>query len=206
MGQQDSCKLDLVVDRYDLDDSVLNYESIDDRLLARWKGIDGSEPDGYRTLTKWLNKILLRTVYDEQGRDTTGVRVDSDYEALTGDDDLLRQEVMDDLAADGIDADRLLCDMVSWSTMRSHLNECLDSEKDVEQSETDWERNSIAIATDIAEDKAEKAVNSLVSKGDLETTSSIDVKVQVLVSCRECPTRLPFRAAAERGFICKDHN
>lgn len=205
MGEQDRCKLDLIVERYDLDETVLHYDSVDERLLVRWNGTDGSDADGYRTLTEWFNKNLMRAVYDEHGRDTTGTRLDSDFEALMSDDEILKQEVRDDLTADGIDPDRLIGDMVSWSTMRSHLNDCLDSEKEATSSDTDWERNSVRIAQEIAEDKAEKAVNSLVSKGDLETSVPIDVTAQVLVSCQECPTRLPLGAAIDRGFVCKDH-
>jgi hypothetical protein len=205
MGDTAGCKLDIVVDRYDLDDSVVQYDTVDERMLDRWQGTGNQDPDGYRTITEWFNRTLLRTVYDDTGRDTTGTRVQSDYDALTGEDQILRAEVSDSLAEDGIDADRLLSDMVSWSTVRHHLNECLDGEKPRQRSETEWERNSVQISQEHAKSKAEEAIRSLVSKGDLETSAPVDIDIQVLVSCQECPTRLPFEAAVERGFVCKDH-
>lgn len=201
----DGCKVDVVVDAYALDDAVAQYATVDERLIARWIGADGASADGYRTLTEWFNKQLLRRVYDERGRATIGNRVESDYEALAGDDERLKREVMDDLDADGIDAERLVGDMVSWSTIRSHLKDCLGSEKHEETPDSEWERESVAIARNVAEEKTEQALSSLVSKGDVETTADVDVDAQVLLSCRECATRVPFTAALERGFVCRDH-
>lgn len=202
---QDRCKIELLVDRYSLDEFELRYDSVDERLLARWTGADGTDPDGYRTLTEWFNKRLVTTVYDEHGRETTGTRVESDYEALTGEDDLLREDVMDDLRADGIDADSLRCDLVSWSTMRKHLKSCLDGEKAATDAETDWERQSVAVATNIARSKVNEALSSLDSKGELPDGDDAGVEIQVLLSCPECPTRIPFGDAIDRGFVCKDH-
>jgi len=201
---EDTCKIDIVTDRYGLDEFEARYESVDDRLLSRWTSPDGGESAGYRTLTEWFNKRLLKVVYDEHGRDTTGTRIESDYEALTG-EDLLREEVMDDLRAEGIDAGRISRDMISWSTMREHLNECLDGEKAVTESESDWERQSIAVAENITRSKVYEALSSLDSRGVLPSGDDADVEIQVLLSCPECPIRIPFDDAMERGYVCQDH-
>lgn len=202
---RDGCKVELVVDRYDLDRHETRYESVDDRLLARWTGAGEGESVGYRTLSAWFNERLLRVAYDEHGRETTGTRVESDYEALTGDDDLLRQEVLDDLAADGIDGERLVGDMVSWSTLRTHLTSCLDGEKPTRVAETDWERESVDVARDVALSNAREALSSLATKGTLPGGEAADVQVQVLLACPSCPTRIPFEDAVERGYVCRDH-
>lgn len=199
------CKIDLVTDRYDLDSFEVRYDSVDEHLLARWTGSDGREPDGYRTLTDWFNKRLMQAVYEANGRDTLGKRIESDYEALVSSDDLLREEVRDDLQLEGIDPDRLQREMVSWSTVRSHLTTCLDGEKPIERSESNWERESVNVAADITEGKVREALSSLSSRNRLPEGERADVTVQVLLGCPECPTRIPFADALERGYVCKDH-
>lgn len=201
----DRCKVEFVTERYDLDRTVTRYGTVDERLLTRWTGADEANPDGYRTLTTWFNTRLLKHVYDEHGRETTGRRVQNDYEALTGDDELVREEVLDDLRADGIDADSVDSDMVSWSTMRTHLKGCLGGEKAIRDAETDWERKSVAVAQRVTVSKVDEALRSLDSKGRLPGGSGAAVETQVLLSCPDCPTRIPFADAVERGFVCKDH-
>lgn len=201
----DRCKVDIVTERYDLDEYEALYDSVDDRLLSRWTGEHGSSADGYRTLTEWFNRRLLRVVYDEHGRDTTGTRVESDYAVLTGENELLRAEVKDDLRASGIDPEQLLRDMISWSTMRQHLNACLDGEKEVGGAASDWEQRSVDIASKIVESKVEEALSSLDSSGTLPEGSRANVGVQILLSCPDCQTRIPFEDAIDRGYVCKDH-
>ncbi|QLD89123.1 hypothetical protein HWV07_08800 [Natronomonas salina] len=202
---QAQCKIDIVCDRYGLDNSGSRYTSVDDRLLNRWTGGDGRSPDGYRTLTEWFNKRLLKSVYDKHGRNTTGKRISSDYQALRGDDDLLREEVMDDLRADGINPERVCSDMVSYSTMREHLNSCLEGEKQVDQSNSDWEQRSLEMAKNITRSKVREALSSLDTKDVLPEGDEADIEIQILLSCPECPIRIPIADAVERGFVCKDH-
>lgn len=200
------CKVGATAERYDLDGAETRYESLDDHLLARWTGEDGRKAAGYRTLTEWFNKRLLKRAYDDRGRETIGTRLDAEYDALTGDDDLLRGEVADDLAADGIDADQLRDDMVSWSTMRHHLSGCLDGEKATPTATTDWERGSIEIARDRTREKAESALRALGSKERLAGADDAEVDVQVLLSCPECQVRVPFDVALDRGYVCEEHS
>jgi hypothetical protein len=201
----ETCKVDRVVEAYGLDESVRG-ESVDDRLLARWTGEDGRPAEGYRTLTDWFNERLLRRVYDNHGRDSLGGRVENDYAALTGEDDLLATEVAESLRADGIDADQLRSDLVSWGTVRTHLTECLDGEKDTSRSESEWERDAVATARSVAEGKAADALSSLASRDRVAGADTATVTVQVQVGCEECPTRVPFDVALERGYVCEQHD
>ncbi|WP_152039479.1 rod-determining factor RdfA [Salinigranum salinum] len=199
------CKIDIVTERYDLDDTVTRYATVDERLLTRWTGADEGDSAGYRTLAAWFNRRLLKTVYDEHGRETTGKRIESDYEALTGDDDLVREDVLDDLRGAGIDADGLLDDTVSWSTMRTHLKDCLGGEKPVREAETEWEQKSVSVARRVTASKVDEALRSLDSKGRLPGGSGAEVDTQILLSCPDCLIRIPFDDAIERGFVCEDH-
>lgn len=206
MPTDPGCKVDTAVERYGLESADPAYGSIDDGLLARWKGSDDRAPMGYRSLTEWFNKRLLKRVYDEHGRDSLGARVDSDYEALRADDDLVSEEMIESLRSDGIDAERVRDDMVSWGTMRTHLKECLDGEKETRTAETEWERESIDKAREVTREKAERALSSLDTKGQIEGIESSDIEVQIQISCESCPTRVPFEVAFERGYVCEQHD
>lgn len=205
MAAEGDCKVDRVVDRYGLDPARDDYDSVDAYLRARWTGADGRSPDGYRTLASWFNKRLLKHVYDAHGRETVGLRLDSEYEALTGDDELARQEVLADLRADGIDASAVVEDMVSWSTLRHHLKDCLDAEKAHATATTDWERESVRIARERTAQKVAAALRSLDSKGELPNADRAEIAVQVQLSCPECPVRVSLSEAVSRGYICREH-
>lgn len=205
MAAGGGCKVDRVIESYGLDPARDDFDSVDGYLRTRWTGDDGRAPAGYRTLAEWFNKRLLKHVYDDHGRETVGLRVETDYEALTGDDELVRREVMDDLRADGIDAGALCQAMVSWSTVRHHLKGCLGAEKPPDEATTDWERESVRIAVDRVTQKATAALRSLDSKGDLPNAMRAEVDVQVQLSCPECPVRVSLAEALSRGFVCRDH-
>lgn len=206
MSQGAGCKVEVVTDAYDLQPAGGRYDSLDEYLLARWTGSDGRESVGYRTLAAEFNQRLLKRVYDQHGREVLGARLESDYETLRGEDDLRRAELEDALAADGLDAERLRRDMVSWGTMATHLKECLDGRKAAPTAATDWERRSIDIATDRAAGKVEEAVSALTSKGELAADEGVDVGVQVQLGCPACETRVPLAIALDRGYVCETHH
>lgn len=204
MASDSGCKVDTVVDKYDLGAADPVYDSLDEGLLARWTGRGRTEM-GYRTLTDWFNKRLLTAVYEGQSRETLGARLDSDYEVLRDGDPLVREELHESLRADGIDAEAVQQDLVSWGTMRTHLQECLDGEKATQSATTEWEVASVRTALDVAAEKTETAVSSLAEKGRLDGGSAADVAVQVQLGCGACPTRVPLDVALERGYVCADH-
>lgn len=198
------CKVDRAVAAFDLDGTG-GYEDIDVELLARWTGEGRYQATGYRSLTAWFNKRLLKQVYDANGRETVGTRVESDYEALTGEDRLLREEVLDDLRADGIDADSVADATVSWSTMRNHLNDCLGGSKPTAESDSDWERRSVSIATEQAASKARDAVRSLAGKGEIAGGDEAEIAVETYLVCPDCGLRVSLSRARERGYVCEEH-
>lgn len=206
MSQRSCCKVGDTIERRGLETADPRHESLEEGLLARWLGRDGHAESGYRTVTEWFNKRLLRRVYTDRGREAVDARIDSDYEVLTGDDDLQRRYLLDDLEATGIDAEALRDDMVSWGTMRTHLNECLEGTKERPAARTEWERNSIEVARDVTTEKVEDALSSLATKGDLEGVDAATVDVQVYLRCDECPTRVSLERALDQGHVCRRHN
>lgn len=200
------CKVDDAVEEYDLRAPGTGSGSIDDYLVARWTGTNGRGAVGYRTLAEWFNRHLLGRVYDEHGRSTIGARVESEYEAITGDDDIVRGEVVGDLESDGIDAESLVDDMVSPRTMHRHLTGCLGAEKETPEARTDWERTSVEKARGLLEEKVAKASSSLASKGELRGADGAGIEVRIYLSCPECATRIPFEAARHQGYVCEEHS
>jgi len=205
MSREGGCKVDAVTEAYALDPAGDRFPTLDDYLLARWTGADGGEARGYRTLAAEFNRRLLKRVYDAHGRDALAARLEHEYETLVGDDALRRAELEDDLAADGIDAERVRGDLVSWGTMATHLKGCLDGEKPPPRATTDWERRSIDIATDRARAKVAEAVSSLAGKGELAGQATPEVDLDVRLACPVCGARVPLSIALERGFVCEDH-
>ncbi|MFT4890633.1 MAG: hypothetical protein ACI9YT_001551 [Halobacteriales archaeon] len=197
------CKVDLLVDKYDIAAPASVYDDVDDYLLARWLGGGDRTPDGYGTLTEWFNKRLMKRIYEKHGRETMGVRLDSEYDALTGDDDVVRGEVRDDIATDGIDPGRLQEAFVSRSTMRRHLTECLDGTKETNTGTSNWEKESIDLATAQARRRITKALQSLASKNEFPDLDSVDVEVTVHVSCTDDPYQVPIGEALESNFDCQ---
>lgn len=199
------CKVDSLTERYDLSSPDPDHETLDAYLLARWTGADGTASEGYQSLTHRFNRQLLRRLYEQHDRDATSIRLNSEYEVLTGEQDFRYEEVAADLASDGIEADRVRGLLISWSTMRRHLKNCLNGEKNPSSSTTNWELNSVALAQRQTEEKVSAALRSFVSKQQLPEASKADIDVQIKLSCPECPTRVPLEDALERGYVCKDH-
>lgn len=195
------CKIDHLVERLNLS-SPPGYDSLDEYLLARWQGTDGHPPDGYGTLTTWFNKLLMRDGYESKGRETLGVRIDSEYGALMGDDDVIRGEVEDSLAADGINPKRLRKQFISRSTMRRHLTGCLNAEKVQKQDGSDWERAAIDGATTMAHRRIIDALESLASKGKFPEPDEVTVDISVQVSCADDPYHIPVMEAIDSDFNC----
>lgn len=201
----EGCKVDRLIEKYEVSPGSRYDQTVDEYLLARWHGKDGFDSEGYRPLTDWFNKRLLKKRYDQQGRSTIRARLDAEYDVLTGDNEIAQGELAHDLELDGMDAEELQTDLISWSTMRHHLTGCLGEEKGTSQEPADWERESIDVIRNATEQKLQKVVNSLASKNEIQDANEAIVGVEFRLSCPECPTRVTLEAALDQGFVCKNH-
>ncbi len=172
---------------------------VDDRLLTLWQGDDGTRL-GYRKLATWFNVRILRREMDQVGLTTLGKEAESTYERLRSDDPAISTEVRRRLEMDGLDVDTLEDDFVSYGVIRTHLKECLGAEH--EQPSSDWETDAIAITKGHAESKFAEAVSSLITKGNLETQTEIEVSVNVMLECGNCQAQIPLDRALRRGYVC----
>ncbi|MFB6110118.1 MAG: rod-determining factor RdfA [Halodesulfurarchaeum sp.] len=199
------CKVARVAEKYGVPDAVPSELTLSDALLARWQGRDGYREHGYRTLTDWFNRQLFERAAERADRRVSDPQLTAEYEVLTGEDELQKLDLQDELAAAGIDAEQLLADMVSWSSMRGHLTDCLGGEK-TREATTDWERNSIEISRSQARGKIEEAVAALGSKGEIAGAEEAAVSIDVHLHCDRCDTAVPLVVALERGHVCEIHH
>lgn len=199
------CKVDTLIERHGLTVPEPRYDSVDEFLVARWTGQDGRSAEGYKSLTEWFNKRVLKRIYESHGRDTMSAHLGREYELITGESDLQREELAADLSTKGLDIEELDRELISWSTMRHHLKGCLDAEKQTDQATTDWEANAVQIARERTEEKTRSVLSSLSSKQRLPNAERAEVQVQVKLACPDCSVRVPFEEAVDRGYVCETH-
>ncbi|CAI49795.1 uncharacterized protein NP_3408A [Natronomonas pharaonis DSM 2160] len=205
MSDRNRCKVCDVVRRYDIESPIGEYATVDEYLVARWSGAARGEAVGYRTLTGWINKRILREAYDDAALSYPGSRITDDYETLQGDDELARQELLEYLDANGVDATRVVSDFVSWSTVRHHLKDCLNAKKPDQSASTDWEQESVDTAVEQTAEKTERALRALANKGRIRDGKAATIRVRVELECPECQVRVPFDEAFQRGYVCEEH-
>lgn len=200
------CKVGAAVEEYEVPVPAGSTD-VDEFLIERWTGAGDHTAVGYRTLTDWFNRRLLRSVYLANDRSATETRIEGEYEALIGDDEIRRDEVLADLQADGIDGGALASSLVSRSTMDRHLRECLGAVKPTSGSDSagDWEREKVEYGRGVFRDGIAEALSSLANKGRLPGADDATVEVPVLLACPECATQVRLRTALERGYVCAEH-
>ncbi|MFB6120811.1 MAG: rod-determining factor RdfA [Halobacteriaceae archaeon] len=202
----DCCKIGRATRRHELQPPGDAHDAMDEYLVARWRGDGDYDATGIRPLVAWFNKQLLRGTYIEHGRRVTTTRIESEYDALTGDDEVAAREVMDDLAHDGIDGEELQQRFATRSTMARHLKQCLGASKSTgREGERDWEAASIDYTRQNARDHATDTLETLANKGKIPGATEADLSVQFYLTCPECTTRVEVETALRRGYICDTH-
>lgn len=207
MASEHCCKVDRVRAAFNITPPLRAREDLDEYLVARWLGKDSNESTGLRTLAEWFNKQLLKEVYREHGRSDSGVRINSEYNALQKEEIPAheREELISELADDGIDGETIKNKFISKSTLSRHLKNCLDATKKVANSKTEWEIDRIRVATNTYRSHLESALQSLDNKEKITGIEDSELQVQAYLSCSECPTRVTVEKAYEQGYICSDH-
>jgi len=198
------CKVGRLIEAYDLEQSIGGLP-LDDYLVARWLGRDEYTATGLRPLKDWFNKRLLKRVYTDNGRTAPDSRLASDYDALSADDTDLA--LLDALAAEGIDGERLQTDFVSTATLYRHFTQCLGASKSDEssQSESNWEADKIDFTKGVVASNVRDSLRALENKGRLPRGSEADIKTEIVLGCPDCSTQVGVERAIERGYICETH-
>lgn len=153
-----------------------------------------------RDLESVINKAILRAVVEDVDGTVIG-DVDHIYETLVGDDASAgeRTETKEQLARTGADVDALLEDFVSYQTVRTHLNECLDIDTGRRrQLSIEDARGTIEWARSRSEGIVDRTMDRL-RRDEQFSVGSIDVSHDVRVSCTDCGGSYPVEEFLDRG-------
>lgn len=198
------CKVGNLIEQYDIE-SASSDGGVNNYLIQRWVGQGDYTPTGLRPLKDWLNKQALKSVYTNSNRDAFNARIESEYEAITGEEvDVATSE---DLLADGIDPENLRSDLISTATLYRHLTNCLEVSKSEEpaNSTTEWKQNRLEYAKTVVEQSVQQSLNSLENKGKVPGATQATITTEVTLGCPECNTQVGYERALARGYICQDH-
>jgi hypothetical protein len=165
------------IDKYSID-QILNADP-EKELIDRWKGINHEEM-GVKSLADWFNKQIMKAAYGNTSKRIMDFRVAAEYEALTGDDDTARNELIDELDQEGIDAQELCDDFVSGPTIYRYLTDDLGAEKN--QETKDWETDSINHQVKKTNETVKEALSSLDQKDKIDLKDEYSVNVEVRVN------------------------
>jgi len=201
------CKVDNLMAEYGLTAPGSDYNSVDEYLAKRWTGADGRTPEGYKKLTDWFNKKVLKAIYDEHGRSTVSIHLDREYDVIVNEDNIQRAELAADLEGDGMDINELKKTLVSHGTIRNHLKNCLDVEKDTQPTtkSTTTREKAISSAKRMATSKTENILPELAEDGVVPYANEATVDIEIRLQCPICDTRVPIEDAIKRGYVCTDH-
>lgn len=199
------CKVGRVIRTRNLDRESPEGD-INEYLTERWLGRKEYSETGLRPLTDWFNKQLLKKEYVANGRSTMETRLESEYDALRSDDEITKGEVIDDLKTDNVDGEDILDTFISKSTLQRHLTDCLEIEKQTEnRSRSNWEQERVEYVQETVGENVEGALRSLDNRDELPGATEAITEIPVILRCPECNTRVRFKTAKERGYICEEH-
>lgn len=205
----DCCKVGRVIARHDLEHSVVGGD-LNEYMLARWLGRNEYPETAVRPLKDWFNKKVLKAVYNEHDIQTIDSRIESDYKALTSDDNDERLPILTELEAAGIDGEELLKeDFIPHATLYRHFTNCLSEKKPKKNSEdgsaTTNEMDRLDYARNTMEKRVQEVFKTFETKGKLPHATEADISLRVVVGCPVCTTTVHLEHALKRGYICEDH-
>lgn len=168
------CKVGRAIASYDL------FEFDAELRRQRERGLS------LRDLAAFTNTRMLERALADAGADVVG-DPDSLYRALTDAADTgTRVEVESTLDREGVDVEALRDAFVSHTTVKTHLNDCLDVATDRELSvDPEAERGTIEWARTRSERVIEESLSRLRRAGELDT-GPLAVAGTVRVTCEDC--------------------
>ncbi|MDS0279600.1 hypothetical protein NDI85_17535 [Halomicroarcula sp. S1AR25-4] len=184
-----TCKVDRVAEKRGLTE-------LDDELRERW-----ADGDSLRDLERYCNEAILRSAMRAAGMETLDGEAANLYRLLT-DDDVgpgKRIDAKSRLQRNGLDPETLTSDFVSYQTVRTHLNDCLDvtTARDSTLS-VDSARNTVLKLVSRTESVTTQTIARLTEQGSL-TIPSPSVTLSLRVACSECGDEYTFTGLLERG-------
>lgn len=188
-NETENCKIDRVAQKWKLED-------LDNRLLERRE--TGAS---LRDLEAYHNRRVLEAAMEDAGIETLEGEVENLYRLLTDDDVSVgtRVEAQSRLERNGIDPGSIADDFVSYQTVRTHLNDCLDidTERNAEIDETKA-KNIVFKLLSRTESITERTIDRLRSS-DLLAVGKPEVTLSLRIACTDCGEEYTFARLVERG-------
>ncbi|WP_324759374.1 rod-determining factor RdfA [Haloarcula sp. GH36] len=184
-----TCKIDRVAAKWDL-------KGIDRRLRAR-----RAAGDSLRDLETYFNESVVAAALDRAQAETVDGEAANLYRLLTGADVSAgkRVDAESKLRRNGIDPEPLADDFVSYQTVRTHFNDCLETPTERETTLTvDDARTTVLKLVSRTESVAHRTIDRLVRSGAL-TIPAPSVTVSLRVACSECNNEYSFTRLLDRG-------
>jgi hypothetical protein len=189
----DCCKVGRVAARRGL-------SGINDRLRRRW-----AAGASLRDLERLFAERVLAAALTEAGRDPLDGELSNLYRLLT-DDSVSAADRIDAegrLRREGVDPAAVVDDFVSYVTVRSHLNDCLDVDTDRSADPSaEATRESVYRLASRTESVTSQALERLATHDEV-TVGDPTVTVSVRVACDDCGAEYTVDRFLERdGCSC----
>lgn len=184
------CKVDRVAEKWGLDD-------VDGKLREQRQNAEAS----LRDLEDYFNRQVLEAAMRDARAEMIEGEVENTYHLLTADDvsSGSRVEVKDRLRRSGVDPEAVVDDFVSYQTVRTHLQECLEVDTSLDSSVTKSEaKNTVFKLLSRTEVITERTIDRLRSAGQL-VIGDVDATLSLRIACTECGEEYTFSRLLERG-------
>lgn len=173
-----SCKVERVAHKYGL-------SKLDKRVLRRRE----QEGASLRKLESYINQRILRAAMEDAGMRVLEGDAENYHRILTEDDvsRTAEQQVRRELEQEGVLVEEVLSDMVSYQTVRAHLNDCLDTDTSKDDAPPDPEQaeSTFRGLQSRAEKVVEKALTRFRDHNELDIGPP-HVNVIINVTCEDC--------------------
>ncbi|SIS13290.1 rod-determining factor RdfA [Natronorubrum thiooxidans] len=190
-----NCKIDRISQKWDL-------ESLDERLLERREA-----GDSLRDLETYYNQQVLEAAMTAAGMEPLEGEVENLYQLLTGDNvgAGTKVEAQSRLKRNDVDPETITSDFVSYQTVRTHLNDCLNVEtkRDTGIDET-GAKNIVFKLLSRTESITKRTIERLRSSDRL-AIGEPEVTLSLRVACKDCGEEYTFTRLVERGRCSCSH-
>lgn len=184
-----------LIDEYEL-------HGLGDELEDRWTRSENRS--SLRDLAEYFNQQLLSIALETTDSELLDGEVDNLYRLLTNDDITsgVRQETRSHLEQQGVDADSLENDFVSYQAIRTYLRNYRDvsppDDSDSPEAHRERKYATVQQLTSRLTTVATDALAELANAGHL-TLGEFDVLVTVRVHCSDCDTRVSITDLLRQG-------
>lgn len=190
----DCCKAGRVAAKYGF------REYLDETISNDWAATDGPS---LRKITTRFNKRIIQETLIDQGEPPLDGEEDLIYEHLIRESDRSSDRIERRLEDNGIDANSLREDFISYKTIDRHFKNCVDLERETKEPLSKSEAIDRIRAMNRRLEKVAENTLTEVSDHTSTTFETPDVSAAVTVTCPECGERKSFTAAVREGCGCE---